>query len=165
MNIDVVQAPADLKPVVLNLSQYYIYDFSEYLGFAVTDAGQFRADCFDKYWTESDRWAFLLRVDGEWAGFAFVGPDGSQAQSKYDFGEFFVMRKFRRRGVGQAFAFDLFNRFTGPWEVRVLVENTSAQAFWRKVVHRYTDGHYTELPEPVQCGQWRDIVLTFNNKQ
>jgi len=165
MKVDVIEAGEDLKAVVLNLGRYYIYDFSEFCGFRCPDDGLFQTSQWEKYWTEPDRWPFLVRVDGELAGFVFVGPDGTQPQSQYDFGEFFIMRKFRRRGVGQRVAFELFDRFRGPWEVRVLVQNAPAQAFWRTVVGRYTGGHYHELPEPVPCGKWLDIVLTFDNTE
>jgi hypothetical protein len=47
--------------------------------------------------------------------------------------------------VGARAAAALFDRFAGPWEVRVLRRNTAALAFWRKVIDRYTGGAYTEL--------------------
>jgi len=163
MRVEVVQAGEDLKPVVLNLGMYYIYDYSEFLGFSCQPDGLFRTSQWAKYWTEPGRSAFLVKVDGEVAGFVLVGPDGTQSGTQFDVGQFFIMRKFRRRGVGERVAFDVFDRFRGRWEVRVLVQNGPAVAFWRKVIRRYTDGKYHELPEPVQCGEWRDIVLTFDN--
>ena len=101
MDIEMVEAGEDMKSVVLNLGLYYIYDFSETLGFRCPDSGLFGTGCFEQYWSEPDRWPFLVKVDGELAGFVFVGPDGTQAESQYDVGEFFVLRKFRKRGVGQ----------------------------------------------------------------
>ena len=163
MNVELIEAGRELKPVVLNLGLYYLYDHSEALGFRCPEDGLFRTDVFEKYWAEADRRAFLVRVDGELAGFALVGPDGTQPRSQYDVGEFFILRKFRRRGVGRRAAFELFDRLPGRWEVRVLVDNAAALAFWRAVLDRYTGGAFTELPEPVQCGPWRDIVLTFDN--
>ncbi len=118
---------------------------------------------WEKYWSEDDRWAFLVRVDGELAGFVLVGPDGTQRDTQYDIGEFFILRKFRGQGVGQRVAFDIFDRFRGRWEVRQVVQNKPATAFWRKVVDRYTGGNYHELPEPVQNAEWTNVVQTFDN--
>jgi len=74
--------------------------------------------------------------------------------------EFFVMRSYRRRGVGLAAAFAAFDRFKGPWEVRQRDENVAAIAFWRRAIHDYTRGNYREVrwdgPE------WTGVVQTFS---
>ena len=178
MGVEVIEAGADMKSVVVNLGLYYVYDFTEFLGFPCGDDGLFRTNHWEKYWTDPDRRAFLVKVDGELAGFVLVGPNGTQEVSnpvtsgleprpgsQYDVGEFFIMRKFRRRGIGQKVAFDVFDRFRGRWEVRVVVQNEPALAFWHKVLRRYTAGNCHELPEPVTCGQWRYIVQTFDNTE
>jgi predicted acetyltransferase len=165
MGVHVIEAGEDVKSVVMNLGLYYTYDFTEFLGFRCPDSGLFRTDIWEKYWTDPDRWAFLVKVDGELAGFVLVGPDGTQPDSQYDVGEFFIMRRLRRRGIGQKAAFDVFDRFRGRWEVRTIVQNEPALAFWRKVVHRYTGGNCHQLPEPVTCGQWDQIVQTFDNTE
>jgi predicted acetyltransferase len=56
----------------------------------------------------------------------------------YWIAEFFVLRKFRRRGAGQRSAHQLFDRFRGRWLVAVLTLNTPAMKFWPKVIRRYT---------------------------
>jgi predicted acetyltransferase len=33
--------------------------------------------------------------------------------------EFFVLRKYRRQGIGRTAAVELFERFPGPWRVRL----------------------------------------------
>ena len=165
MGVEVMEAGADMKSVVMNLGLYYVYDFTEFLGFRCGDDGLFRTSHWEKCWTDPGRRAFLGKVDGELAGFVLVGPSGTQPDSQYDVSEFFIMRKFRRRGIGQEVAFDVFDRFRGRWEVRVVVENQPALAFWRKVIRRYADGSRIELPEPVTCGQRRYIVQTFDNAE
>jgi predicted acetyltransferase len=163
MTVEIVEAGVELKPVVLNLCAYYIYDFTEFLGVRCGDDGLFRTGIWEKYWSEPRRWAFLIRVDAEPAGFVLVGPDGTQADSQYDMGEFFIMRKFRGRGLGQQVAFNIFGRFPGRWEVRTVVPNKPALAFWRKVIGRYTNGNCRELPEPARSGHSLVVVQTFDN--
>jgi predicted acetyltransferase len=163
MNVEVIPAGIDAQSVVLNLALYYIHDFTDFLGFRCPDSGLFRTSHWGIFWSEANRWAFLVKVDGELAGLVLVGPDGAQPTSQYDVAEFFILRKFRRKGVGEQAARDVFNRFRGRWEVRVIVENEPALAFWRRVLSRYTSGRYVELPEPITCGQWQDRVLTFDN--
>ena len=84
---------------------------------------------FDEYWLDPDRRAFLIRVDGAWAGLAlvFVG-------TPRDIAEFFVMRKYRNNGVGTSAAKIIFERYPGQWTVRQQLTNPDATAFWRKAI-------------------------------
>lgn len=68
-------------------------------------------------------------MNGRWAGFALV-----RAESPFDMSEFFVMRKYRRQGVGRAAAVELFRRFSGPWQVRQQRTNPGATEFWRTAI-------------------------------
>jgi hypothetical protein len=52
----------------------------------------------------------------------------------FDMAEFFVMRKYERRGIGRQAAIDLFHRFPGPWQVRQQQTNPLATSFWRSVI-------------------------------
>jgi predicted acetyltransferase len=61
--------------------------------------------------------------------------------------EFFVMKKYRQRGVGRKIAYQLFDRFHGVWKIAQIEENMPAQAFWRKVISEYTNGNYEEIRE------------------
>ena len=83
----------------------------------------------DEYWNDSDRKAFLFRVDNALAGFALVFTG-----EPHDIAEFFVMRKYRHRGVGAQAAASLFDRFPGRWTVRQLLTNPAATAFWRTAI-------------------------------
>ncbi len=49
-------------------------------------------------------------------------------------GEFFVMRTFRRDGVGARAAIDIINMHPGQWEIAVSVRNPPALAFWPRVI-------------------------------
>lgn len=129
MEFNLVAATEDDKPVLRRLVELYRYDFSEFDQADVDSYGEYGYRYLDHYWTEASRVAFLFRVDGYWAGFALV-----RAESPFDMSEFFVMRKYRRQGVGRAAAADLFRRFAGPWRVRQQKTNPAATEFWRKAI-------------------------------
>jgi predicted acetyltransferase len=57
---------------------------------------------------------------------------------EYRVNEFFVLRSYRRRRVGKAGAWALFNWLPGKWEVGWLEGNEPAAAFWRRAVAEYT---------------------------
>ena len=48
--------------------------------------------------------------------------------------EFFVMRKYRRTGVGTDAARAIFERFPGAWQVREEEANVGAIHFWRRAI-------------------------------
>lgn len=60
----------------------------------------------------------------------------------YRLSEFFVLRTFRRGGVGRHAAFALFDRFPGIWEIRELPRNGPAIALWRAVIGEYAGRQY-----------------------
>ncbi|MGH3281079.1 MAG: GNAT family N-acetyltransferase [Trebonia sp.] len=71
----------------------------------------------------------MFRVDGAWAGLALVFTG-----DPHDIAEFFVMRKYRRRGIGAEAVAQLFERFPGEWTVRQQLSNPAATTFWRKAI-------------------------------
>jgi predicted acetyltransferase len=130
-----------------HLMQLYSYDWSELRPLDVSDDGRFGDYPLDVYWQEAWRHPFLLRVDGKLASFVLIATRSylTGASDVTDVAEFFVMRKYRRKGVGRAAALAAFETFKGPWEIRQRDENTEATAFWRRVIAAYTSGAYQEL--------------------
>ena len=62
-------------------------------------------------------------------GFALV-----RSGTPHDMAEFFVLRKYRRGGIGRAAARAVFARFPGAWQTRQQWENTGAIDFWRTAI-------------------------------
>ncbi|MDB4995939.1 MAG: acetyltransferase [Myxococcaceae bacterium] len=144
--MDLVPAAPRDKAVLRNLAEYYVYDFSELLGLDVGEQGEFGGDRWDRHFEDPLCHPFFIRVEGKLAGFA-VHEGRSRLDGKVgvnDVAELFVMRKYRRLGIGQRAAVALFDQFTGPWEVRQVRANVAAAAFWRTVIDRYTRGAFEE---------------------
>jgi predicted acetyltransferase len=55
----------------------------------------------------------------------------------------------------------VFDRFPGRWQVRELHNNTPAQAFWRAIIGRYTEGPFEE--QQWDDDVWRGPVQWFDN--
>lgn len=128
------------RETLANLVQLYIHDFSEFLStqrkLEVEENGRF-ADLLhlDDYWNEADRAVWFIRAGGALAGFALLNKR-SHCDRPVDFnmGEFFVMRTFRRDGIGARAAIDLIEMHPGQWEIAVSLRNPPALAFWPRVV-------------------------------
>jgi len=114
-------------------------------------------------WENPNHHVYLLRVDGELAGFALVVRLSTGDPPLYDIGQFFVLRKFRRKGVGKYVAFFLFDSFRGNWQVRQLLENTPAQRFWQNIISEYTNQDYTVAHEYVESAKIEMVVERFAN--
>ena len=110
-------------------------------------------------WPAGRNTPFIIRVDGELAG--FTGVVYRETEQAHVVQEFFVLRKFRRRGVGRQVAVKLFDRYPGNWIVEQLVENLPALRFWQTVVNEYTGGQYAETQYASPWGEMN--VLRFRN--
>jgi predicted acetyltransferase len=158
--------PATLedRPVLSNLYQLYIHDFTDFVDLELGDDGRFTYDPLPPYWSERNRFPFLVKADGRLAGFALVkkGSDFSGNPEVWDIADFFVVRGARGQGVGYRVAEEIWRRFPGPWEVRVMITNAPALAFWTRAVSRFT-GHKLK-PDLITCGDETRYLFNFESK-
>lgn len=163
-NIQLVPLKRHQLETLENLMQLYLYDFSIYFCDEPTEQigenGRYDPGYgLERYLKKSGYSAYLGRVDGKLAGFVLTS-----SRIKYREGagrsvdEFFVLRCYRRQGVGRALALQTFEAFTGYWEIAEVADNTPAQAFWRRVIGEYTGGRYREL-----TGEFGEIWQTFDS--
>ena len=148
------------------LLQLYLHDFSEYAQ-PGTPWGEVDADghfayspLLDAYWAGRDHLPLVIRADGNTAGFVLLNR-WSALDMPLDraVAEFFVLRKYRRIGVGTRAAHGMFQRFPGRWEVAVAGYNTVALRFWRDVVRTLPT---MALQEKAGDGQrWSGTVLSL----
>ena len=136
VRVEVNEAAGEQEPIMANLLELYIHGFTEIILFKVGEDGRFGYPDLPLYWTEPGRHPFLVRVDDHWAGFVLVrrGSQVSGDENVWDMTEFFVLRGYRRLGVGTNVAHDVWRRFPGKWEVRVIVRNERALSFWRDAI-------------------------------
>ncbi len=91
------------EPVLNRLMQLYAYDFSEFMGWDVAaDELYFSGDPKVQARSEPGRYTFLMRRAGQLAGFAIVDERSriTGDAGVMDMAEFFVLRKYRRQGLG-----------------------------------------------------------------
>jgi predicted acetyltransferase len=164
MNIEIVEVPYEQKSILQHLLELYHYDFSEIDGDELNEYGLYGYKYLDQYWTEEGRIPLFIKVDGKYAGFVLINAyhlgfhaSGMDTRS---IAEFFVMRKYRHKGIGKYVAKTVFNRYPGSWEVRQTAANTAAQTFWRNVIREYTHGTYEEVV--LHDERWNGPIQLFN---
>lgn len=138
--VRVAIAAPDEKPIIANLFQLYVHDFSEHWrdraeGELGPDGRFLPYPWLDDYWCEGGRIPLLLWCDERLAGFALLNQvSHTGAPIDHNMAEFFVVRKHRRGRVGTGAARIIFAEYPGVWEVAVARANTSALAFWRGAI-------------------------------
>lgn len=148
------------KIILRHLFELYSYDFSEFDKADIDEHGLFGYKYLDHYWSEENRYPFLIWVAGKIAGFALMQETVREGQpSSFFMAEFFVMKKYRSQGVGEIAASYLFGLYPGEWTVSEIATNHPAQRFWRKVIGRYTGGQFEEI----QAEDWDGVIQTFNS--
>jgi predicted acetyltransferase len=167
MQVNISAAAYPEKSILRNLMQYYLYEFSLSPETEPDDTGQFQYPYLDRYWIEPERLPYLVRVNGGLAGFVLLRRGTYFPQQLInDHGgmlvaEFFVMKAFRRRGVGSQAALDLFARFPGRWEIAQETSNQAGQAFWWKLISDYCGGEFKEYV--LDNDSWCGPVQVFDN--
>jgi predicted acetyltransferase len=165
MNLSLTLAAREDRPVLENLLQLYMYDFSEILGGDVESSGRFADRPLTAYWEDPWRYPFLFRVEDKLAGFALVHQRSrlSGDATTWDMAEFLVLRKYRRRGVGSVAATRLFAMHPGKWEVRQLHANSAATGFWRRVIGAFTGGRFSDAV--IDDERWHGPVQCFESRE
>jgi predicted acetyltransferase len=164
LKIELATATRADEPVLQNLMQLYAYDLSDVAGLHVGDDGLFELPSLAAYWSETSRFAFLIKVSDELAGFALVarGSRISDDPDVWDVAEFFVLKSYRRHGVGAAVAHEIWRRIVGRWEVRVLATNGPAQRFWQTTIDELTGAAIA--PVTVEQGGRQRLVFAFESR-
>jgi len=157
MEMHIVAVAPSTQEALRNLFQLYAYDFSEILPLDVGETGRFDVEPpSDAFSTDSWRFPFMLRVDVHIAGFAIVHRKSklSGADDVWDMAEFFILRRYRRAGIGTAMAHKLFAAHPGKWEVRQRRANVAATAFWKRAIGAYTADRFSDelLDDERWCG-------------
>ncbi len=162
--IDVTPASPEEKPVIANLLQLYIHDFTDHWmgeGGELGDDGRFAYPWLDSYWREAGREPLIFRVGGRLAGFALLNRlTHSGLSADWNMAEFFIARRYRRGGAGTAAAHAIFTSRPGLWEAAVMRTNLSALPFWRKAIATHPlVSAFAE--EDIATKEWNGPVIRF----
>ena len=147
MNFEIYDATKENeKEIILNLMQLYTYELSffedETTNFKLLDNGLYKISKYiELYWKEEERHPYILKYNGELAGFVL---ERFNEDDTNEIAEFFVLNKYRKLGAGTFMAKEIFKRYKGKWEIRTLLKNKRAQEFWRKVVKEVSNNNYKE---------------------
>jgi len=136
-------AQRDDLETIENLMQFYLYDFSEWLPLKLGGHGFFNFQPLLDYWRNPATRPFLIKVDGELAGFVVVDDVVHLPGALYNIGYFFVSRRFRGQGVAKFVVSTLLSQFPGQWQIFHIDANQPARLFWARVMPQLIGGEFT----------------------
>ena len=134
LSIELHVAQRDELETIENLMQFYTYDFSEWLPLKLGESGFFSILPMPDYWRKPATRPFLIKVNGELAGFVTVDEDTHLQGARYNIGYLFVSRRFRGQGVARFVVSTLLSRLPGQWQIFHIEANQPARLFWVAVM-------------------------------
>lgn len=161
--IELLSAKHEQLETLRNLMQLYLYDFSVYRcdepDEKIGEDGYYHLD-YDlaRYFNNPGFRAYLAQVDRKLAGFVLVSSRVHYHDTGWNIDEFFVLRCYRRQGVGRFLAHKTFDTYRGYWEITQIPNNLPAQAFWRRVIDDYSGGRYQEI-----IGEYGKVCQIFDS--
>lgn len=136
-DLQVRPATADDRLPIARMLELYQHDLSDIWDQDLDAHGEYGYE-LDRYWRQPSCRPFVFTVAGRYAGVALVDDTVSLPDNELLMAQFFVVKKYRRRGIGGAAARQVFDQVRGRWEVGQMPLNLPAQAFWRRVIGAYT---------------------------
>lgn len=147
--------------VLRRLAEFYQYDLLDVWPQQLNEHGEFGSVGIESHVRNPRLHAFLFLADEHPAGFALVSPDVCLEGNEHWMAQFFVMRPYRRLGLGRLAATTVFDRIRGRWEVGQMPGNQPALAFWRRVIGDYTQGRFTDCE--LNDERWHGTLQCFDN--
>lgn len=143
--VELMQTGPEHAELIRNLYQFYAYESSDWEQEDVEADGRFyiHEAHLARYWQEPQWSANLILVDGFIAGFLLIERSELPGLEALELADLFILKKYRRQGIGRALATQVLTSGEEDWLVRFYGQDEMALAFWRSVLD--------ELPRPVHA--------------
>lgn len=133
MQIELIPTDVEQLPLIRNLYQFYAYESSDWEQEDIEVDGRFyiHEPHLQRYWQEPDWSAQLILVDGFIAGFLLIERSELPGIEALEFADLFILKKYRRQGIGRALVQQVIVAGGGSWLVSFYEQDTLARQFWQ----------------------------------
>src|SRR6476661_8049806 len=97
--VEVTLAAPERRDVLARMLELYQHDLSHIWDQDLDERGEY-GYALDRYWSDAGCFPYLFLVQGQFAGFALVDRATRLPRGDFWLDQFFVMKKYRRRGIG-----------------------------------------------------------------
>ena len=159
MDIKIELAKKEEKEILKNLLEKYNYEFSQYDDKDVNSIGLYGYSYLDNYWTENNRFPYFIRVNDKLAGFVMVNDiQEVKLNTNFTMAEFFILYKYRQKGIGKYVVNYILNKYKGKWQLRYHPKNKTSEIFWNKTIEEYTKGNF-EIKKDLKESIYKDGTI------
>ena len=133
--MEIAKVTRNEAEILKNLMSLYLHDMSEYADFLrLSIDGSYKYQNLGYYLAKDELSAFFIKIDSEIAGFILSNrPPYIPDDCDISIQEFFILKKYRKKGFGSQVASTFFKKFPGKYFVAQLIGNKPAIEFWRSV--------------------------------
>ncbi len=151
-----------------NVYPFYLHDLSEFddQHYSLNERGLWEPDYLPSWLEDGLDHPLIIEESGGRVGFALVNEAPSpylRPGIRFRVSEFFILRSYRRSGIGKQAALALFNRLKGRWQLSMLPRNKAAICFWPQVINEYAKGLYQETSKAGDIFYFFDTAKTDKN--
>lgn len=143
------------------LWQFYELESSVWSGDDVDETGRYTSlDGFLERLATPDPfdWAWLIRHEGQLAGLLVVGEQNLRDRSIMEFGDLYVLPKYRGRGIASEVVRRIVLDSGHPWLICVFRTDVQALGFWRRTFERLPFASVHEVVPPEDADLHEFIV-------
>lgn len=137
--MQIVKVETNQRLILKHLITLFLHDLSEFNPDQEfnQENGLFEFDEFEWFFEKNGLSPYFIIFDNNIVGFILIQSDPFTNPDRYDYlvNSFFILKKFRRRGLGKQAAHQLFQQLPGRYVIGQLSNNDPAIAFWRSVYH------------------------------
>ena len=148
------------RMVVFKMLELYQHDLSDIWDQDLDAHGDY-GFMLDRFLHSPSCKTFIFTVNDKSAGCALVDQSVVFPENEWWMSQFFVMKKYRRTGVGRLAANHIFDNVRGRWEVGQMAGNKPALDFWTQVIGAYTGNTFTHAT--YDDARWHGTLQTFDN--
>ncbi|WP_432361332.1 GNAT family N-acetyltransferase [Sporosarcina sp. UB5] len=135
MTIILKKVPESEKSTLRNFYSLYLHELSNYTtNLDIGEDGVFHFEELDQFWDVDGLSPYFITLDDKVIGFILlVERPFLKKDNDYGINDFFILNKYKGKGLAVQAAEVLFREKPGQYFVMQVVENKRAVAFWKKV--------------------------------
>ncbi|WP_442600514.1 GNAT family N-acetyltransferase [Paenibacillus sp. KN14-4R] len=142
----ITKAEQNDKHIFRQLMTLFLHDLSEFNSDLEINQsnGLFEFDVLDWLFEKEGLTPFFIRIDDKIIGFILLqsGPFSNQEFADYVLNSFFIMKKYRRQGLGREACKVFFKQLPGRYAISQIKTNTPAIQFWKNVYKSFDIEYY-----------------------
>ncbi|KJB86260.1 hypothetical protein AZ66_19890 [Paenibacillus sp. E194] len=148
--MSVVKVELNQKIILKHLMTLFLHDLSEFNEEQEfnQESGLFEFDAFEWFFEKEGLFPFFIKHEDDIIGFILLQSSPYTNPERYDYliNSFFILKKYRRKGLGKQAVQDLFQQCPGRYAIGQLSNNIPAIQFWRKI-YEYMNVEFQEKEE------------------